>query len=74
MKPLPTYEVFALRYATQSERLRRTNFIVTDLYDAPMPVDPLVLQRYSHWGNPVHEIVALHEPPTEVPDLPFKLL
>ena len=42
MKKLPTYEVFALRYATQSERLRSTNFIVTDLHDAPMPMDYFV--------------------------------
>jgi hypothetical protein len=27
--------------------------------------DPLVLRRYPTWGDPTHEIVALHQPPIE---------
>lgn len=36
----PTYEVFALRYATSGpQRTRRENFIQADFHDAPMPMD-----------------------------------
>jgi glyoxylase-like metal-dependent hydrolase (beta-lactamase superfamily II) len=31
--------------------------------------DPLVLHRYPTWGDPAHEIVALHQPPIEELDL-----
>jgi glyoxylase-like metal-dependent hydrolase (beta-lactamase superfamily II) len=37
-----SYEVFALRYGTMQNRQRRDNFIVTDLHDAPMPLDYFV--------------------------------
>ena len=39
MPELPTYKVFALRYATMAARTRRDNFIFTDAHDAPMPID-----------------------------------
>ena len=35
----PTYEVFAVRYATRAERFRADNFIITDAHDVPMPID-----------------------------------
>lgn len=34
-----TYEVFAIRYGRHAKRARRDNFIVTDMHDAPMPID-----------------------------------
>lgn len=34
-----TYEVFAIRYGTVTERKRGDNFIATDMHDAPMPID-----------------------------------
>lgn len=39
---LPTYEVFALRYATSPERRRHENFIVKDPHDDLMPMDYFV--------------------------------
>ena len=39
---LPTYEVFAMRYATMQHRLRRDNFISTDPHDDQMPMDYFV--------------------------------
>lgn len=39
--PIPTYEVYALRYATV-ERQRQENFIVHDPHDGPMPMDYFV--------------------------------
>ena len=33
------YELFAVRYATNSQCLRRDNFIATDAHDLPMPID-----------------------------------
>lgn len=38
----PTYEVFALRYATSIGRTRRDNFLQADAHDAPMPMDYFV--------------------------------
>jgi glyoxylase-like metal-dependent hydrolase (beta-lactamase superfamily II) len=35
--------------------------------------DPLVLRRYANWGDPAHEIVALHQPPIEDLDLGFNI-
>jgi glyoxylase-like metal-dependent hydrolase (beta-lactamase superfamily II) len=37
-----TYEVFAIRYATLAERKRKDSFIMTDMHDAPMPIDYFV--------------------------------
>ena len=42
-----TYEVFAIRYGTVTNRLRRDNFIIapshpTDLHDSEMPLDYFV--------------------------------
>jgi glyoxylase-like metal-dependent hydrolase (beta-lactamase superfamily II) len=34
-----TYEVFAIRYGTMSNRWRRDNFIMADDHDAAMPID-----------------------------------
>jgi len=34
-----TYEVFAIRYGTVSQRKRVDNFVMTDMHDAPMPID-----------------------------------
>ena len=49
---LPSYEVYALRYATV-ERVRRDNFIVPeDAHDGPMPMDYfvwLVRDGSRHW-------------------------
>lgn len=39
IETLSEYEVFALRYGTSGPRMRRDNFISTDLHDAPMPMD-----------------------------------
>lgn len=39
---LPTYEVYALRYATSQNRRRRDNFIVQDPHDEAMPMDYFV--------------------------------
>ena len=33
------YEVFAVRYGTKSDRVRRENFIITDAHDVAMPID-----------------------------------
>ena len=33
------HEVFAIRYGRHENRARRDNFIVTDMHDAPMPID-----------------------------------
>ncbi|MDH4246624.1 MAG: N-acyl homoserine lactonase family protein [Deltaproteobacteria bacterium] len=33
------YEVYAIRYGTMGNRTRRSNFIVADSHDAPMPID-----------------------------------
>lgn len=33
------YEVFAIRYGTKADRVRRENFIMTDAHDLPMPID-----------------------------------
>ena len=33
------YEVYAIRYATVSERQRKDNFIFVDGHDGPMPID-----------------------------------
>lgn len=38
----PTYEVLALRYATQAERTAAENFLFPDAHDAPMPIDYFV--------------------------------
>lgn len=38
----PTYEVFALRYATHQNRTARANFIATDVHDVSMPLDYFV--------------------------------
>ncbi len=38
---LPTYEVYALRYATVARR-RPENFMLADLHDGPMPMDYFV--------------------------------
>lgn len=38
----PSYEVFALRYATHRDRTARSNFIAVDVHDAPMPLDYFV--------------------------------
>jgi glyoxylase-like metal-dependent hydrolase (beta-lactamase superfamily II) len=34
-----SYEIFAVRYATKPDRVRRENFIVTDAHETPMPID-----------------------------------
>jgi len=34
-----TYEVFAIKYGTMQNRLRRDNFIMADDHDASMPID-----------------------------------
>ena len=34
-----TYEVFAIRYASKTDRTRGENFIIADPHDAPMPID-----------------------------------
>jgi len=49
-----TYEVFAVRYGSRAERLRRESFITTDAHDAPMPLD------YYVWAivNPNRAIVV----------------
>ena len=39
---LPSYEVFALRYATSAERRRHENFIAKDPHDEAMPMDYFV--------------------------------
>ena len=39
---LPQYEIYALRYATIQQRMRRENFIVQDPHDEPMPMDYFV--------------------------------
>ncbi|HZD26108.1 MAG TPA: N-acyl homoserine lactonase family protein [Alphaproteobacteria bacterium] len=39
MSSSDTYEVYAIRYGTMAERKRHDNFIVTDMHDAPMPID-----------------------------------
>ena len=39
---LPSYEVFALRYATSPDRRRRENFIAIDPHDEIMPMDYFV--------------------------------
>lgn len=39
---LPSYEIYALRYATLPQRTRRENFIVQDPHDEPMPMDYFV--------------------------------
>jgi glyoxylase-like metal-dependent hydrolase (beta-lactamase superfamily II) len=36
---LPNYEIYALRYATIQQRMRRENFIAQDPHDEPMPMD-----------------------------------
>ncbi|WP_193076003.1 N-acyl homoserine lactonase family protein [Pseudomonas sp. FME51] len=41
MAALPEYEIFALRYAC-IDRMRRDNFMVSDLHDGPMPMDYFV--------------------------------
>jgi len=33
------YEIFAVRYASKTDRVRRENFIITDAHEAPMPID-----------------------------------
>ncbi|MBV9734742.1 MAG: N-acyl homoserine lactonase family protein [Acidisphaera sp.] len=38
-RPTPSYEVYALRYATAPERKSQDNFIFPDIHDAPMPLD-----------------------------------
>ena len=42
------YEVFAVRYATRAERLRRDNFIITDAHDLAMPIDFYVWVIRNH--------------------------
>src|SRR5262249_54997550 len=42
MSEFPAYKVFALRYATMASRIRRDNFIFTDVHDALMPIDYFV--------------------------------
>jgi glyoxylase-like metal-dependent hydrolase (beta-lactamase superfamily II) len=42
MYGLPSYKVFALRYATMASRVRRDNFIFTDAHEARMPIDYFV--------------------------------
>jgi glyoxylase-like metal-dependent hydrolase (beta-lactamase superfamily II) len=37
-----TYEVYAIKYATMQNRVRRDNFILADDHDAPMPLDYFV--------------------------------
>ena len=39
MSKSDTYEVFAVRYGTMEQRVRRENFIMADNHDAPMPMD-----------------------------------
>lgn len=39
---IPVYEVYALRYATSSNRRRSENFIAKDPHDDPMPMDYFV--------------------------------
>ena len=39
---LPNYEIYALRYATIQQRMRRENFIAQDPHDEPMPMDYFV--------------------------------
>jgi len=42
IKPLPAYEVYALRYATSPDRRRSDNFIAKDPHDELMPMDYFV--------------------------------
>jgi len=39
---LPTYEIYAIRYATSPNRRRQENFIAHDPHDQPMPMDYFV--------------------------------
>lgn len=39
MSASDTYEVYAVKYATMQNRLRKDNFIMADNHDAPMPLD-----------------------------------
>ena len=39
---VPNYEIYALRYATIQQRMRRENFIAQDPHDEPMPMDYFV--------------------------------
>ena len=42
MNNTETYDVYAIRYATQKDRRRHENFIAADPHDGPMPIDYFV--------------------------------
>ena len=55
----PTYEVFALRYATHQQRVARANFIAVDAHDAPMPLDYFVWAIVGPIGTELPQTIVV---------------